>query len=759
MNKFATACLAFCGMAGLAMAQAPLIVYDDSLQNGWENWSWAANDVLSTNPVHGGSQAISVSAGAWEALYVHGPAMNSGSYTSLTFWIHGGTAGAQSLQVQGTLGGAPQGAVVLAPLASNVWRSENISLQDLGVAGSQNLDGFWIQSRSGSPMPPFYVDDIRFLAGPTVPPGTATVVTVSVDAAAGRHPIDPRIYGVAFARSNQLRVLNAPLNRSGGNGTSRYNWATNASNRASDWYFESLADAGAVPGGSADDFVRDSHGGGAAPMLTVPINGWVAKLGAGRARLCSYSIAKYGAQTDSDSAWFPDAGNGIRAADGLRVTNNDPTDANLAVGPAFQSDWIRHLTNLWGSAANGGVPYYFMDNEWGLWHETHRDVWPVGATMEQMRDRFCEYAAMVKAADPAALVLGPEEWGWTGYFYSGYDAQWGGVHGWSGPFPDRSAHGNSDLMPWWLDQVARRSAASGKRLLDAFTLHFYPQGGEYGSNVSSAMQLRRNRSTRALWDTNYVDETWIGDKVCLIPRMRAWATNYPGTPIGITEYNWGAEEHMNGATAQADVLGIFGREGLDLATRWTCPETNTPAALAFRMYRNYDGTNAAFGDTSVSATAPDPDTLSAFAAVRNMDGALTVVLVNKRPAEVAPVALAIASFQHSGIARIWQLASNALTRVADVEVPTNSVNLVLPPQSVTLLCLPGRPRLERPLMETPGLFTFRLRGESGQSIEVEHSDDLIHWQTLSTEPIASNPVPVSVETRDSRQFFRGVWRR
>src|SRR5439155_1408850 len=82
-------------------------------------------------------------------------------------------------------------------------------------------------------------------------------------------------------------------------------------------------------------------------------------------------------------------------------------------------------------------------------------------------------------------------------------------------------------------------------------------GGEFSDDVSTAMQLRRNRSTRSLWDPKYVDESWIGDKVRLIPRMREWAA---GLPIGITEYNWGAEGNMNGATAQADVLGIFGRE-------------------------------------------------------------------------------------------------------------------------------------------------------------------------------------------------------
>jgi hypothetical protein len=193
-------------------------------------------------------------------------------------------------------------------------------------------------------------------------------------------------------------------------------------------------------------------------------------------------------------------------------------------------------------------------------------------------------------------------------------------------------------------------------------LHVYPQGSEFSQDVSASMQLRRNRSTRALWDTNYLDETWIADRVSLIPRMRAWATNYPGTPIGITEYNWGAEGHMNGATAQADILGIFGREGLDLATRWTAPATNTPVARAFQMYRNYDGRNTSFGDTSVQATVPDPDTVSAFAATREADGALTIMVINKQPATNAPVAVAITNFTHVGVARVWQLATNLPAR-------------------------------------------------------------------------------------------------
>ena len=71
---------------------------------------------------------------------------------------------------------------------------------------------------------------------------------VSVDAAANRHAINPNIYGVAFATAAQLQDLNAPLNRMGGNNTSRYNWQLNADNKDQDWYFESIGDSSATAG-------------------------------------------------------------------------------------------------------------------------------------------------------------------------------------------------------------------------------------------------------------------------------------------------------------------------------------------------------------------------------------------------------------------------------------------------------------------------------------------------------------------------------
>jgi hypothetical protein len=61
-------------------------------------------------------------------------------------------------------------------------------------------------------------------------------VTITVDANLNRRPINPNIYGVAHATTAQLSALNSPLNRNGGNNTTRYNWQLNADNRANDWF-------------------------------------------------------------------------------------------------------------------------------------------------------------------------------------------------------------------------------------------------------------------------------------------------------------------------------------------------------------------------------------------------------------------------------------------------------------------------------------------------------------------------------------------
>src|SRR6185369_15390699 len=202
----------------------------------------------------------------------------------------------------------------------------------------------------------------------------------------------------------------------------------------------------------------------------------------------------------------------------------------------------------------------------------------------------------------------------------------------------------------------------------------------------------------SLWDPTYVDQSWInqvginGGIVNLIPNLKSWVNQYyPGLQIGITEYNWGDEANLNGATTQADVLGIFGREGLDVATRWTVPANPSPTYLAMQIYRNYDGNQGTFGDTSVSAAVANPDNLSSFAALRASDGALTVMVINKQSGST-PVTLNLANFGTGSTADVWQISSAAqstITHAASVAVAGNAITTTLPSQSISLFIIPS----------------------------------------------------------------------
>src|SRR6185369_15465545 len=108
-------------------------------------------------------------------------------------------------------------------------------------------------------------------------------------------------------------------------------------------------------------------------------------------------------------------------------------------------------------------------------------------------------------------IAGPAEWGWSGYLYSAKDLETGATLR-----PDRRAHGDVPLIPWYLQELKKRQQATGTRILDVLDVHFYPQGsGVYGSAADTATAALRLRSTRALWDPTYQDESWIGEPVRL----------------------------------------------------------------------------------------------------------------------------------------------------------------------------------------------------------------------------------------------------
>lgn len=476
-------------------------------------------------------------------------------------------------------------------------------------------------------------------AGSTQPTREASLagVIVRLDTLAPASPISPLIYGVAFADPAYLKELGATVNRWGGDAISRFNWDYgNATNAGRDWEFRNQGGAG----NAADTFISQSLAAGAQPVMTIPTIGWVAKNSDNNTM--SIGVPNQGgppvAPGSQAIAGYDPAANRARTS----VPSLPISSGPVASGPdpsarvVYQDAWVHYLATKFGTGPSG-VTYFEMDNEPDLWWVTHTDVRPVETSYDDMVKEFTTYADAVKSVDPSAMVLGPVVSGWTGYQFSALDR--GGDN--FATHADRQAHGDVPFLEWWLQQIAQHDRTVGKRTLDYLDVHYYPQAQNVASQHAADpdTQAKRIRSVRSLYDPTYTDESWIAQPVDLIPTMRAWiAKSYPGTGLAITEYNFGGEYDASGAVALAEALGIFGREGVYMANYWTNPPRNTPASAAFRLYRNYDGHGAAFGNESLPVSSGARQ-VAAFASRHSDTGEIDLVLANESLTQTATVQL------------------------------------------------------------------------------------------------------------------------
>src|SRR5438552_2860975 len=307
--------------------------------------------------------------------------------------------------------------------------------------------------------------------------------TVSVDAAANRRAISPLIYGIHFGDSSTLLGLNATVNRLGGNSVGRYNYLQDIDNRGSDYYFLAFPYSDpVVVGGHGDDFIATSKAGGAEPYLSMPMVGYVAATNANRDVTFSFPISTCGAQTDNAGPPYADAGNGcVAGVDAYPCSSGHPlippppatchpASASVAADGAFQQGWAQHVKDTFGAASAGGLKYWGLDNEPTIWHHVYWDVHPSPSDTAEMRTKMIDYGSRIKSVDPTAQVLGPEEWGWDAYFYSGKDQELLSQVACNGPdCPDRLAQGGLDYTAYLLDQLHQYEAGGGGRILDMLT--------------------------------------------------------------------------------------------------------------------------------------------------------------------------------------------------------------------------------------------------------------------------------------------------
>jgi hypothetical protein len=516
------------------------------------------------------------------------------------------------------------------------------------------------------------------------PPPASVLLTVD---AASTHTINPLIYGLAHADSPTLSATGARLNRWGGNANSRYNWVHGSAwNAARDWEFRNYgepADSPRAPSSVADTFVATNLANNALTWLTVPALGWVAR--DGQTGHHSTGVPASGGRPsptnlEATVSYDPAAN---RIATSTRSLARKPENSGASGDVIYQDEWTRHLVTRFGSADDGGVRFYSVDNEPDLWSTTHTDVHPVDPDYNEMLAVFLDYASAIKNVDPTAKVTGPALSGWTPLWFSARDR---GNDNFAS-HADRLAHGDQPFLEWWLSQIQQRELQTRKRLLDVLDVHFYPQSpGVFGSVGDEATQRLRLRSTRALWDPTYTDESWIGEPIYLIPRLRAWRDTFtPGALLGIGEWNWGADDTLNGALAIANVLGILGREGVDLACYWTNPAPDAPGRQAFRLFTNCDGRGRGFGEQSLPATSSAPDDVAVYASRDSSTNETVVVALNHRPDAAIPVAL-----EHTGAAEWFLYDARDLSRIRKMDPPANAagrIGATLPPESLSLLRL------------------------------------------------------------------------
>ncbi|MGC4093524.1 MAG: glycoside hydrolase family 44 protein [Polyangiaceae bacterium] len=490
-------------------------IYRGGLRNDWEDWGWSPRQAKGPGPAQ-----IDLSGyGGW--ILFHPPQKDS--YGAVVFRFKAPKEYKDFLEVRTEFEGGGN----FTPVVVNSryrfaqpdgWEQAVIPLYELNPYG---LDFDRIQIRAHESVGKQRIQFDQVALSEPLPDAPAPLSfpvhdeAVRIQCELPGHAINPLIFGAA-----QMKVvadMGASAYRLGGNPMTRFNWKLgNVWNTASDWYFLNVRLDWDWRG-----FVQMAEQRGAQPVMTVPIIGWVAK----DQSSYSFPVSVFGPQQDVESD-NPDRGNGNNKA-GKPIKPGNPTRTSIEATPEFVAEWVQTMRRE-SEARGKHQRAYILDNEPNLWNSTHRDVHPAPLTYDELMDRTIRYGAAVRAADPSASIAGPAEWGWSNYFWSAKDLEAG-----VGSAPDRRAHGDVPLLEWYLKKLREYEQSGKPRILDLLDVHFYPQGkGLYGEAADPDAAARRIRSTRALWDPTYVDESWIKEPVRLLPRLKELvARNYPGLGI------------------------------------------------------------------------------------------------------------------------------------------------------------------------------------------------------------------------------------
>jgi hypothetical protein len=174
------------------------------------------------------------------------------------------------------------------------------------------------------------------------------------------------------------------------------------------------------------------------------------------------------------------------------------------------------------------------------------------------------------------------------------------------------------------------------------------------------------------------------------------------------------------------------------------------------------------GDTVVSAPSDVP-LVSSYAATRT-NGTLSLMLINKSPTNYYAANVILTNCAPTGTATVYSygMAQDNAAKAGnnngcDITTNTCSVsanfNYPLAPYSINVLAftlLPTPPSLSVVRPSGAGQFVFQLSGHSGATYVVQHSTDLVNWDSGTSYTLTGNTLNLTNQIVPGGQFWRAL---
>jgi fibronectin type 3 domain-containing protein len=524
-------------------------------------------------------------------------------------------------------------------------------------------------------------------ASATPAASTTPDVTITVDPTQ-THPISPYIYGINFYSGITGAPTNLTFDRAGGNRWTAYNWETNASNAGSDYLYENddYLSSSTTPAEAVRSFIAGDQGNGMASLVTFQLQGLVAGDENGPVSVASPpDLTRFKQVVDMKST-----------QSSAPFTLTPPTTDNYV----YMDEFIWALDQkFFGQSIFGTNPttehvFVQLDNEPELWNTTHLEVQgPNPVTSDNYIAKTLALTQSLKDQFPDVVIFGPVHYGFEG------------IYNWQGEL-SATPTGNNWFPDKYLPAILTASTTYGKPLVDVYDFHWYSEATDgsgnrvtnlTGSTLTDAQVQAIVQSPRSLWDTTYTENSWIttdvlGGPIYILGRLQAKiAVENPGMKLSITEYNNGGGEHIAGTIAEADNLGIFGAQGLFAANLWPLNSTSPYILAGFTAFRDFDGANSNFGDTSLQATSSNIQNVAVYASTDSTTpGRVVFVAINRSSSAQVT---AINGQALTGTAHIYQMtaaSAQSQSPILPVSAGTqaasgSSLTVTLPALSVTTI--------------------------------------------------------------------------